>query len=272
MDKEYIKKMGLTEQVKRLRAIQEYTFITKPSLDEDDEAPDNSQAQQPGTEGDPTAQGGGEEGGSPMMGGTEDMPAGPQGDEEAPSGPVDGVGTDLPQDDGQPADMGGGDMTGGEPMQDGDEVIDVDQLTNTQQETDLKVDTVSAKVDQILNTVNNFVKSLEDNDTKVAELADEINALQAEFQRRNPTPEEKLNLRSQAGYPFNQTPRGYWDAKAADPNSNYQVSYDNNNPAEEDKEDHKYDILAQDIDNLDVKKVSDSLTDFPDLEDYLSRR
>lgn len=253
MNKEYVKKMGLTEQIKRLRAIQEYTFITKPSLDEDDDEPQDG-------------------GMNSTMGGEEAPVPGPEGGDtggEMPAGPVDGVGTDLPQNDG--GENQGGDMPGGEPMQDGDEVIDVDQLTNTQQETDLKVDTVSAKVDQILSTMNGFVKAFEDNDNKVAELADEINTLQSEFQRRNPTPEEKLNLRSQAGYPFNQTPRGYWDNKMADPNNNYQVSYSNENPAEEDKENHKYDILAQDLDNLDVKKVSDSIADFPNLEDYLIR-
>ena len=134
MNKEYVKKMGLTEQIKRLRAIQEYTFITKPSLDEDDDEPQDG-------------------GMNPTMGGEEAPVPGPEGGDMGggmPAGPVDGVGTDLPQNDG--GENQGGDMPGGEPMQDGDEVIDVDQLTNTQQETDLKVDTVSAKV---ITTVHN---------------------------------------------------------------------------------------------------------------------
>lgn len=288
MDKQLIESLGLTETVAKMRmigkynpkvgVINEYSFISKPILGEEGE--ENNQdpnGQQP------PVQGGGQQ--MPQQGGGMDMNNGQQppmdavpgqGGQQPPmdggnapadggmppmdQGPVDGVGTDV--DNGGAEDFNT-DVVGGETdqMQDGDEVIDVDELTQAQDETEGKVDAVDIKLNSVLTAVQGALKALEANDQKIQDL-------RAEIARRNPTPEEKLNIRSQSSFPYNSTPKEYWQDKMADPNNNYDVSFENNNPAEDEKK-GKYDILAQDVNNIDVKKVADSLDDMPDLDDYL---
>ena len=49
-----------------------------------------------------------------------------------------------------------------------------------------------------------------------------INALKTEFEKRNPTEEERLNIRSQSSYPYSETPKGYWAEKMKE-NPHYNV-------------------------------------------------
>lgn len=267
MDKELVKKFGIEEDIKKMRLINEYSFITKPVLGEDGD--EQTQPEQGGRPQQPPIDGGQQM--SPQSGGQQTAPAtgqgqmppmgggAPEGAEPMPmDGPVGGVGTDVDTS----ADNGG--APEGDPTDLGsDEVIDVDDLTNAQASTEYKVDDITSKVDRILNVVDLMKSALDQNDEKLKEL-------QGEIERRNPTPEEKLNIRSQSSYPYSTTPKDYWEGVKNDPTKNYDVSFENGNPAEENKEDDKtYDILAQDVDNLDLKKVSDSLDNMPSLNDYL---
>lgn len=269
MDKEIIKKYGLTEEINRLRTINEYTFITKPTLDEDDDEGMNGnggeipqQSPQGGQQTDTSNDGNGNTEGQPPM---PQMDLNPENDE------VGGVGTDLPQEDSeegeQPTDN---DVV--RPMEGGDEVIDVEELTQSQDDTKEKVDMIGSKLDNIISTMQKYTDAITKSDDKVALLAGEIANLQSELERRAPTPEEKLNIRSQSAYPFQTSPRQFWDSKNADQGSNYRAVYTNDNPAEDNADDHKYDILSQDIDNLNVKEVSDSIDNLPDLEDFLGNK
>lgn len=270
MDKDLVKQFGIEEDIKKMRLINEYSFITKPVLGEDGD--DQTQPEQTGQGGQPQQQ--------PPMDGGQQMPPQAGGQQPAPGqgqmppmgggtpesgepmpmdGPVGGVGTDVDA----PADNGGAAPEGDPTDLGSDEVIDVDDLTNAQASTEYKVDDITSKVDRILNVVDLMKSALDQNDEKLKEL-------QGEIERRNPTPEEKLNIRSQSSYPYSTTPKDYWEGVKNDPSKNYDVSFENDNPAEENKEDDRtYDILAQDVDNLDLKKVSDSLDNMPSLDDYL---
>lgn len=267
MDKKLINEYGIADEIKKMRMINEYTFITKPSLDEEGEDGQLPQQQQPPMDG-------GQQMPPQPDGGQQQGPATPAGQEQpqqmspmdggqggltpmTDNGPVDGVGTNVDDnaDDGSAIDNS-------QTAQNGDEVVDVDDLTNAQASTEYKVDDMSSKVDRILNTVGLMKAALDMNDEKLKEL-------QGEIERRNPTPEEKLNIRSQSSYPYSTTPKDYWEGVQNDPTKNYNVSFDNKGDGEEEKEDRKFDILAQDVDNLDLKKVSDSLDDMPSLNDYL---
>lgn len=266
MDKKLINEYGIADEIKKMRMINEYTFITKPSLDEEgEEDGQQSQQQQPPMDGGqqmpPQPDGGQQQGPAPA--GQEQpqqmppMDGGQGGPAPMPdNGPVDGVGTNV-ADDGSDAVA-----DDGQTAQDGDEVVDVDDLTNAQASTEYKVDDMSSKVDRILNTVELMKTAFDINDEKLKEL-------QQEIERRNPTPEEKLNIRSQSSYPYSTTPKDYWEGVNNDPTKNYDVTFDNKGNGEENKEDRKFDILAQDVDNLDLKKVSDSLDNMPSLNDYL---
>ena len=263
MDKKLINEYGIADEIKKMCMINEYTFITKPSLDEEGEDGQQSQQQPPmdgGQQMPPQPDGGQQQ--DPAPAGQEQpqqmppMDGGQGGPAPIPdNGPVDGVGTDVD-------DNTDGNADDGQTAQNSDEVIDVDDLTNAQASTEYKVDDMSSKVDRILNTVGLMKAALDMNDEKLKELQNEI-------ERRNPTPEEKLNIRSQSSYPYSTTPKDYWEGVQNDPTKNYDVSFDNKGIGEEEKEDSKFNILAQDVNNLDLKKVSDSLDDMPSLNDYL---
>ena len=83
-----------------------------------------------------------------------------------------------------------------------------------------------------------------------------MEALKAEMEKRNPTPVEKLSLRSGNGYPFNQTPDEYWKEKEA--TSNYSTEDDENGV-----NDKIYQITKDEIDNFnDYGNISKSFDEY----------
>ena len=90
--------------------------------------------------------------------------------------------------------------------------------------------------------------------------------LKTEFEKRNPTPEEKLNIRSQATYPYCETPKGYWAEKAKE-NPNYNVMYDNDVSTADEQD--KFEIKKSDISGLNMRDISDSLDIDQNLKDYI---
>lgn len=258
MDRQFIEQSGLTEAVKRFQQINEYTFITAPILDEADDDPN-----------DPNQQGMGQQ--APQGQGQDMMPPQDQGQQmpQGPQAPPQGQG--MPQQPMQEPMMGQEPMQGGEemidinmeeppitePMQPEDEVIDVDELTNAQEETEFKLDGVEQKLGRLLDVVNKFTDALAANDQKIAELSDE-------FKKRNPTETEKMNIRSQAGAPFTENPKEYWENKSAN-DPHYDVMFDNGVPTAD--EQREFEIRQSDVDNyndMDIEKTFKplKLTDF----------
>ena len=66
--------------------------------------------------------------------------------------------------------------------------------------------------------------------------------MKAEFEKRNPTQTEKLNLRSLDSYPFNVKPSEYWAEKAKE--GGYEAYADNSEPTTQ-----EYVITNNDVDN-----------------------
>ena len=130
---------------------------------------------------------------------------------------------------------------------DDEEVIDVDDLTNSQEETEHKVEDANMKIQQVMDKIDSFLGALQANDEKIADLTHE-------FQKRVPTETEKLNLRSQASYPYSIKPKDYWDDKAT--SSNYDVMYDND--VAPDKEEKEYTIRQSDINGGNAKSIADT--------------
>lgn len=262
MDKDFVKQYNLQEAVKRFNQINEYTFWESPLLNEegeDEEQQNDAPQDQMGGEQPPV---GGEE--PPMPQGNTDMQqdmGNPQSPNDMQQPPMDNQQPPLPQGDSEIPPMG-------EPNTDdnveqdgeGDTVIDVDDLTQSQEATEIKIDGVDDRLTKVLTLMNKFTDALDVSNKK-------IDDLRQEFEKRNPSEEEKLNLRSQASYPYSETPKGYWDEKMAN-DPRYNVIYDNDvSTADELK---KFDITQDDIDNINVKDVSDSF-DMDDLklEDFL---
>ena len=224
-----IKQYKLEEAVKRIQKINEYTFYDSTMV-EDDQDP-NAMG------GDPNAMGADPNGGMPPMGADPNMMGGD------PNGGM------PPMDD--PNMMGGEDIEDidMETEQPGDEVVDVDELTQSQEATEFKVDNVDDKLNKVLKIISKFNDAIEANDQKIEDL-------KKEFQKRNPTAEETLNLRSLASYPFSERPDEYWKKQQQD-HPNYNVISDNDvSTADEQKE---FEIRKGDIDNFNEREVMKSL-------------
>ena len=266
-----IKQYKLEEAVKRIQKINEYTFYDSTMV-EDDQDPNAMGADpnggMPPMGGDPNAMGadpnmmgGDPNGGMAPMDDPNAMGAEPNGgmppldDPNAMGGDPNVMGADPnggmpPMDD--PNMMGGEegiediDM---ETEQPGDEVVDVDELTQSQEATEFKVDNVDDKLNKVLKIISKFNDAIEANDQKIEDL-------KKEFQKRNPTAEETLNLRSLASYPFSERPDEYWKKQQQD-HPNYNVISDNDvSTADEQKE---FEIRKGDIDNFNEREVMKSL-------------
>ena len=270
VDKELLKKYHLEEAQKRFQQISEYTFITKPMLDEDGDDDDQQQNTMGGQDGNqpPMQQGGGNDMPQGNMNGGSDGQQPPMSDGNEP--PQDGGG--MPQDnaseggeemnvDFEPGDEGQ-DAEGGDDnvdsMQYGDEVIDVDELTNAQETTEVKIDGVNDKLQDLLAVTTKFIAAVDQNNKK-------IDDLRAEFEKRNPSEEEKINIRSQASAPYSETPKDFWDKKTE--NSNYNVIY--NNDVDPDKEETEYVIKKGDVTGGDDRSLAKSLEYPSKLKDFL---
>lgn len=274
MDKKLVEKYHLDEAIKRYQQICEYTLLGDQKLNEvgeEDMNDPNAQGQQPQgmqqpqdgqmPQGDPNAMGGQGQmpqpdpnaaGVDPNMNGDPNAMDGqmPMGGGEDPNMMGDGQGME-----GDPNAMGEDPGMMGDPnidtMQPDDEVIDVDDLTQAQETTEYKIDGVNDKLTQLLQVNDKFLEALKQNDEK-------IEALKSEIEKRNPTDTEKMNIRSQASYPYSEFPRDYWDKKAAE-NPHYDVMYNNEvSPAEE----QEYMLKSSDIKGLDDRNIADSF-DYP---------
>lgn len=250
---EYLKKHNLYEAHEHFMRLTEAYIPIPEDLEEAGEE-DNQQDGQPPMGGAPS---GGGMGTDPAMGGQD--PMGGQGmagadEPEAQQGTDAAMGGDpnaMPGMDAAPQDdmgMGGETMgvdepmgDGAEPSEDGD-TIDIDGLTKAQDKLNVKqnhigrdLSKVDDKMKTLINTIQNLQSALDANNGQ-------IEALKAEFEKRNPTQTEKLNLRSLDSYPFNVKPTDYWAKKAEE--GGYEAYADNDEPTTQ-----EYVITNDDVDN-----------------------
>lgn len=231
-EKDLLKEYKLEDMAKRFQQIVEYTFITSPTISEDGEDDINADNQNQEQPQDTNQQQNGDTGSQDVTANNDASIQ--QGEEDIPietEVPEDGNETDTSQQN-----NGGIETT---PMQDGDEVIDVDDLTNSQQETEYKIDGVDDRLIKIAKVIDKLIPAIEANNSKIEDL-------KAEFEKRNPTEEEKINLRSQSSFPYSVKPKDYWDNKSQD--GNYNVMYNNN--VDPDKEEKEYILKRRDVDNM----------------------
>ena len=158
------------------------------------------------------------------------------------------MGSDISQD---PNEMGGDPSMGADPSamggdesegQDDGDTIDIDGLTRAQDKLNVKQNHVGrdlSKVDTKIKTLIDTIQNLQD---KLDANNSEIESLKSEFEKRNPTQTEKLNLRSLDSYPFNVKPNEYWEKKAKQ--GGYDTYSDNDEPTSK-----EYVITNNDVDN-----------------------
>ena len=277
MDKKFLKENNLLEAHKQFMRLCEWSY-TPTSIEEDDD-----QEQQDMVNNDPNAMGG--EGVPPMDGNAQGGDPNAMGGEDMP--PMDGGMNDGAQDANQDA-MGGegvppmdGNAQGGDPnamgsedmppmdnmppMED-EEVIDVDDITNAQEKMNNKVNHVGRELGDVDDKIETLLTSLEKMQQMIDNNNQEIAQFKKEFEKRNPTQTEKLNLRSLDSYPFNVNPKDYWDEKGIDPNSNYSGYADNDEPTDKD-----YIITNSDVDDFDERAISQSFNIEDDLNQDIKK-
>lgn len=247
MDKKYLKENNLLEAHKEFMRLCEY--ISAMPLVEDDEEEDVPQEG-----GDMPNMNGNE-----MMGNATDannvdnnmaadnnmeLPtdnAMPNGNENPMGGNQD-MGFDMPN-----MDMMDNGMADGEDEQ----VIDVEDITNAQEKMNSKVNSVGRNLNQVDDRITKLLDTIDKMEQMINANNEEIKAFKQEFEKRNPTPTEKLNLRSLDSYPFNVNPKDYWAEKGI--SNPYQAYADNQESTTK-----EYEITNDDVDNFDERKVANS--------------
>ena len=105
-----------------------------------------------------------------------------------------------------------------------------------------KVDT---KISNLIDKIAGLQSALDSNSS-------ELESLKAEFEKRNPTQTEKLDIRGALdSYPFNVRPDDFWANKMKE-RGNYEVYADNDKSTED-----QYTITDEDVENLpsDISKT-----------------
>ena len=228
----YLKENNLYEAHKHFMRLSEAYIPTSFPEEEIEEA---------GEDQDPNAMGGQD----PMGGGMPQDPNAMGGGDPMAGGDPNAMGGQDPMADPMGGDMGGEDPladVGGDMSEDDGETIDIDGLTKAQDKLNVKqnhigrdLSKVDTRITSLIDTINNLLSKVDSNNS-------EIEALKAEFEKRNPTQTEKLNLRSLDSYPFNIKPNEYWDEKAKQ--GGYEAYSDNAEPTTK-----EYTITNDDVDN-----------------------
>lgn len=202
--------------------------------------------------------GGGAPGGDPMAGGQDPMGGGAPGGDPMAGGPDAGA---DPMGDGMPP-MGDS-MEEGEPEEE-DDVIDVQDLTDAQEEVNDKVNSVGrdlgrvdSRIDKLLGAIETLQGMFDKNNQEIADL-------RKEFEKRNPTQTEKLNLRSLDSYPFKIRPTDFWNDKAEQ--GRYDAYADNREPTT-----NEYVITNNDVDDFTEREIEDTFSIADDLDQNIKK-
>lgn len=260
----YLKENNLLEAHKHFMRLSEAYIPTVLPEEEIEEAGEDMQDPN-AMGGDPNAMGGmPADGGMPQdpnaMGGADPMGGGDpnaMGEQDPMAGGADpnAMGGDPMASGADPnaqdpmADHMGGDMgadpmedpMGEEPEDDGD-TIDIDGLTKAEDKLNVKQNHIGRDLSKVDNRISTLIDTINNLLTKVDSNNSEIESLKAEFEKRNPTQTEKLNLRSLDSYPFNVKPNEYWADKAKQ--GGYEAYADNDEPTTK-----EYVITNDDVDN-----------------------
>ena len=177
-------------------------------------------------------------GGDPAAGGQSPEGFAPQGVD--PNAGMDGMGgSQAPADPAAApmADPAAAPAMGQE--QEGDEVVDVDELIDSQEKAEEKIDKMNDKFERLLGAVESLVKQNQEQERKQQEM---VAKFEAEMEKRNPTPMQRMTMRSTKSAPYSMSPNEYMDNYAPD---NYSAEPDNNGA-----DDPQYKITQDDIDRF----------------------
>lgn len=150
-----------------------------------------------------------------------------------------GVDYSLPPSQEEPMDT---DSMGDDGEKDDGDTIDINGLTKAQDKLNIKQNHVGRDLSKVDTKIKDLIDTIQSLRDKLDANNSEIESLKSEFEKRNPTQTEKLNLRSLDSYPFNVKPSDYWAEKAKQ--GGYEAYGDNDEPTSK-----EYVITNDDVDN-----------------------
>jgi predicted RNase H-like nuclease (RuvC/YqgF family) len=168
-------------------------------------------------------------------------------------------------------DMGSEEGTFGEeePVDDmgGDEVeVDVTDLVNTSNELKTSSEENSAKMAELIDNFNKLasqVNTMTQMTKKIDSLDNELKTMSAEIQKRNPTPTEKIEMRSLDSFPYNIKLSDFWSDHSDKVTT---VASSQSNIGEEKPK--EYVLTKADVDDFSNSDIRDSFGDFEEEDIY----
>ena len=146
------------------------------------------------------------------------------------------------------------------------DVSAVEDMTNAQEKMNDKVNVVGKDLGEVNDKIESLMQLLNKMEGMITNNNKEIANFKAEFEKRNPTQTEKLNLRSLDSYPFNVNPKDYWAQKGADPNSNYSGFANNGKSTTQ-----EYVITNNDVDDFNEREMEKSFEIDDDLKQDINK-
>tara|TARA_R100000951_G_scaffold109403_3_gene106429 strand:- start:147 stop:935 length:789 start_codon:yes stop_codon:yes gene_type:complete len=204
----------LKEEVSKFKMMSEYSFYQDRSETEKDldgkEVILGSQIFNEEEEEDPFGdEGGNEEDPFGDEGGNEEDPFGDEEGGEEESSEKEGGEEEDPFGDEEVGeeDPFGDEEVGNEEEPAEDEVeLDVTELVKGSEEAKLSADAANEKIDKLMGMIGN----LENQISSMDKISTKIDDLENELQKRAPTPEEKIEMRSLDSYPYNMKLTDFW--------------------------------------------------------------
>jgi len=226
-------KKVLSEELKRYRQLLEYTFYV-PENDKDENGNLLTDDQYI-TEQDPAGE-------------TEEDPfMSVGGDETAPEAGVEPPKTDPLADDAEVEDVAADETeTATETPEtstgtdDGSVEIDVTDIVDKTEATKTSVEGMSSKMDELLNKLSELESQVSGMDNVINKIDD----LEKEIEKRNPTPVERLEMRSMNSFPYSVKLTDFWQDKEG-----YEATEEN---------EEEFVLKQSDVDNYNEKDIRKS--------------
>jgi len=134
----------------------------------------------------------------------------------------------------------------------GEETVEVDvtDIVDKAEQTRTEIEGMTAKMDELLGKLGDLEGKVGDMD----QVINKIDGLEKEIADRNPTPVERLEMRSMDSFPYSVSLTDYWSDKEG-----YDVGG---------KEEEEYTITQKDVDDYSATEIKNSFDYDKDDEDY----
>jgi len=234
----------LNEEAKRMMNIVEYSFV---GITEDDEEVDDLEGGDVEPEVNPEA--GGEAG--EVDGEVDDL--------EVELGLDDAGSEEAPVEEPAPEVEPEVDISLDEPAEDEVE-LDITELVNSTEEAKASSDMANSKLEALIKgfgALEQQLNVMQQTSAKIDDLGTKVTELEHDIERRNPTPEEQIEMRSLDSYPYSIKLTDYWsdkEDKLAIPSSQQ------NGGTKE------YTLTKQDVEGYSPSDVKKSFRDFDEDE------